>query len=85
MGFHPTDRDVPKHKAAKGDTEITLLEPLRDRIGRALYEEPCNEPRNWYALSEERREPWRRDADRVIALLAQEGEDILPDSLRRPL
>ena len=52
---------------------LTVQEPLRDRIGRALYEEPCDQPRDWYALSEERREPWRRDADRVIALLAEEG------------
>lgn len=46
----------------------TVSEPLRDRIGRVLYEEPGHE-RDWYSLSEERREPWRKDADRVIAVL----------------
>jgi hypothetical protein len=43
-------------------------EPLRDRVGRALYEEP-GKGLDWYALSEERREPWRKDADRVLAIL----------------
>ena len=47
------------------------VKPLRDRIGRALYEEPDARGRtpDWYALAEERREPWRQDADRVIAML----------------
>lgn len=47
------------------------IEPLRDRIGRAIYEEPSASGAvpDWYALSEQRRERWRRDADRVIATL----------------
>jgi hypothetical protein len=48
-----------------------LREPLRDRIGRAIYEEPGH-GLNWYSLSEEKREDWRRDADRVIAQLNEE-------------
>lgn len=50
-----------------------LQEPLRDQIGRVIYE--CDEEQgnsdrpDWYCLSEERREPWRKDADRVILLL----------------
>jgi hypothetical protein len=47
-----------------------VIEPIRDQIGRALYEEPGHDL-DWYALSEERREPWRLDADRVIPI-AQE-------------
>jgi hypothetical protein len=43
-------------------------EPLRDQVGRVLYEEP-GRALDWYALSEERREPWRQDADRVIAVV----------------
>ena len=44
-----------------------LIEPMRDIIGRAIYEDPRNDPeKDWYTLSEERREPWREDADRVI-------------------
>jgi len=48
-----------------------LAEPLRDRVGRVLYEEPGKNC-DWYKLSEERREPWRKDADRAIAV-ALEG------------
>lgn len=53
---------------------MTVQEPLRDRVGRALYEEPGRETelRDWYNLSEERREPWRKDADRVIAIVQTE-------------
>lgn len=47
---------------------MLTVEPMRDVIGRALYEEPPLD-RNWYDLSEERREPWRQDADRVIESL----------------
>lgn len=43
-------------------------EPLRDQIGRALYEEP-GRTLNWYALSEQKREPWRLDADRVLKVI----------------
>jgi hypothetical protein len=46
----------------------TVKEPLRDRVGRAIYEEPGSDC-NWYELSDERREPWRRDADRVIPIV----------------
>jgi hypothetical protein len=46
----------------------TVQEPLRDRVGRALYEEP-GKNLNWYLLSEEKREPWRKDADRVIPII----------------
>lgn len=53
--------------------DLIVQEPLRDRIGRVLYEEPGLD-RNWYELSEERREPWRKDADRVIAILSERGE-----------
>lgn len=47
-----------------------VSEPLRDQIGRALYEEP-GRSLNWYELSEERREPWRQDADRVLLVIAK--------------
>lgn len=43
----------------------TVKEPLRDVLGRILYEEG-DERNDWYSLSEERREPWRLDADRVL-------------------
>lgn len=55
------------------DHPVMLQEPLRDQIGRVIYE--CDEEQgnsdrpDWYCLSEERREPWRKDADRVILLL----------------
>lgn len=49
----------------------TVQEPLRDQVGRALYEEPGSDA-DWYALSEERREPWRRDADRIIPIVQQD-------------
>lgn len=45
-----------------------IVEPLRDCVGRALYEEPGHQG-DWYSLSEERREPWRLDADRAIAVM----------------
>lgn len=44
---------------------MTVSEPTRDLIGRVLYEEPAM-GRDWYEMSEQSREPWRRDADRVI-------------------
>jgi len=44
---------------------------LRDHVGRALYEEP-NTDADWAALSDERREPWRKDADRIIPIIAAE-------------
>lgn len=47
----------------------TVQEPLRDQVGRALYEEPGLD-RNWYDLPEDRREPWRKDADRIIPIVA---------------
>lgn len=47
---------------------LELTEPLRDLVGRALYEEP-GQNLDWYLLSEERREPWRLDADRVIPIV----------------
>jgi len=50
----------------------TVIEPLRDLVGRALYEEPGKPDLNWYLLSEERREPWRQDADRCIAVVQME-------------
>lgn len=54
---------------------LTVQEPLRDLIGRALYEKTAEEQdaeeRNWYALSEDRREPWRRDADNAIEVVAR--------------
>lgn len=51
-------------------TTLYGYEPLRDIAGRAIYdvEEEANNPNrpDWYSLSEERREPWRKDADRVL-------------------
>jgi hypothetical protein len=47
-------------------------EPLRDQIGRVLYEEGGVRS-DWHLLSEARREPWRKDADRVTAMLMRDG------------
>ena len=46
----------------------TVQEPLRDIIGRTLYEEPGLDL-DWYQLSEDRREPWRKDADRIADVI----------------
>lgn len=73
-----------------------VAEPLRDVIGRAIYAEPLDwhNDADWYDLSEELREKWRCDADRVItALLAhwtpkmqsaaeESGADFLANSPR---
>jgi hypothetical protein len=59
----------------------TLLEPLRDRVGRAIYEEPGTDA-DWYLLSEERREPWRKDADRVIAIVAADYAAVVAERNR---
>lgn len=48
----------------------TVQEPLRDQVGRALYEEPGSDC-DWYLLSEEGREPWRKDADRTIEVISR--------------
>jgi hypothetical protein len=48
-------------------------EPLRDRVARALYEEPGHKA-DWDKLSEERREPWRKDADRIIPIVQSEAK-----------
>ena len=55
---------------------MELQEPLRDRVGRALYEEPGLD-RDWYLLSEDRREPWRKDADRLIPIVHQDSAAIV--------
>ena len=53
----------------------TAKEPLRDQIGRVLYEEAETETIfrplrvDWYKLNEYRREPWRRDGDRVLEVM----------------
>jgi hypothetical protein len=52
-----------------------VIEPLRDQIGRVLYDESIISSRNWYELSEERREPWRLDADRVLVVLKRVTDD----------
>lgn len=50
---------------------INVREPLRDQIGRSLYEEGhAAERADWYSLSEVRREPWRADADRCLSHFA---------------
>ena len=46
----------------------TVREPLRDRVGRAIYEKPGSDC-DWYSLPEDRREPWRKDADRIIPIV----------------
>ena len=44
------------------------MSTLRDIIGRALYEEPPLD-RDWDTLSEDQREPWRKDAERVVVAM----------------
>jgi len=46
---------------------LTIQEPLRDRAGRAIFENTPGKM-DWYSLSEERREPWRKDADLVLEM-----------------
>lgn len=55
--------------------------PLRDRVGRALYEEPGGNA-DWSSLSEERREPWRKDADRVIPIIAADYAAVVAEKRR---
>lgn len=57
------------------------MDPLRDRVGRALYEEPGSNC-DWSKLTEDRREPWRKDADRVIPLIAAEYAAVVAEKLR---
>jgi hypothetical protein len=54
-------------------------EPLRDVIAQAIYDDPSHVGEHWpdmcdlpryHELPEEKREHWRRDADRVMAALA---------------
>jgi hypothetical protein len=59
----------------------TVQEPLRDRVGRALYEEPGSNC-NWYDLSEERREPWRKDADRIIPIVHRDYAAVVAERNR---
>lgn len=54
---------------SESDGKMFIAEPLRDVIGRAIYSEDNPLLSDWYTLSETRREPWRKDADRVIAAL----------------
>ena len=67
-------------------TDQTVAEPVRDIIGRALYEEPPTngDPTpNWYALSEEKREPWRQDADRVVAAVIATQQERMARAILR--
>lgn len=59
----------------------TVEEPLRDRVGRAIYEEPGTDC-DWYQLSEDRREPWRKDADRVIPIIAADYAAVVAEKRR---
>ena len=59
-----------------------VWQPLRDVIAEAIYMDPRDFPENgenwptrldfprWEDLPEEKRENWRQDADRVLAILA---------------
>lgn len=69
-----------------------MLPPLRERVARALYEEGWNEgaeKREWAALAAEKRDPWLRDADRVIPIVLDAVKRLIiqrhPDDLRRYL
>lgn len=62
----------------------TVQEPMRERVGRVLYEEP-GRGLDWYSLSEDKREIWRLDADRVIIITrapAKEMEYIINEMRR---
>lgn len=47
---------------------MSETEPLRDRVARALYEEEGIRD-DWDTLPGDRREPWRKDADRIIPIV----------------
>lgn len=57
------------------------VEPLRERVGRAIFEEPGLEG-SWSRMSDDRREPWRKDADRVIPLIAAEYAAVMAEKFR---
>lgn len=46
---------------------------IREAIARAIYECPKDDGTtdDWNALSEERRQPWLGDADRVLAVVKE--------------
>ena len=54
---------------------------LRDLVGRALYEEPGTDC-DWSKLPDERREPWRKDADRVIPIIAADYAAVMAEKRR---
>lgn len=59
---------------------------IRDLIGEAIRGEPASGEAPWGNLADERKEPWRVDADRVIAALlpfadaADDYDDDVPDN-----
>jgi hypothetical protein len=59
-----------------------IREPLRDQVGRALYEETATVSPDWSSLSEERREPWRKDADRIIPIVQADYSAVLAERNR---
>lgn len=68
---------------------LYAYEALRQIVGRAIYEvdeEIGNATRpDWYSLSMERREPWMRDADRVLRAISQlppEHPELAPLGIR---
>ena len=58
-----------------------MSEELRDRVGRAIYEEPGTDA-DWSSLPDDRREQWRRDAARVIPLIAADYAAIVAEKRR---
>lgn len=54
---------------------------LRDQVARALYEEPGSGA-DWLSLSEERRELWRKDADRIIPIISADYAAITAEKFR---
>jgi hypothetical protein len=46
---------------------VPLVETLRERIARVIYEAPGCVPDTWRTLHAPNKELWLQDADRVIA------------------
>lgn len=53
-------------------------EPLRDRVARALYEEGGVRS-DWSELPSNRREPWRKDADRIIPIVSADHAAVVAE------
>lgn len=61
---------------------MSEYEALREKVARALYEEPGRARRNWDDYPLHHREHWLADADRIIPIIAADYAAVVAEKRR---